>query len=40
MQRGDYMMQEVPAYRDYPSANASTPDMQSYYDDTVSLFLF
>ncbi|KAH0833086.1 glycoside hydrolase family 17 protein [Lanmaoa asiatica] len=33
MQRGDdYMMRQVPSYRDNP-AMASTPEMQSYYDD-------
>lgn len=39
MQRGDdYMMRQVPSYQDNP-AMASTPEMQNYYDDTVSMSL-
>lgn len=40
MQRGDdYMMRQVPTYRDNP-ALSPTPEMQSYYDDPVSMSLF
>ena len=35
MQRGDdYMMRQIPSYRDNP-AMASTPELQDYYDDPV-----
>ena len=37
MQRGDdYMMRQVPSYRDSPP----TPDMQNYYDEPVCLSPF
>lgn len=37
MQRGDdYTMLQVPSIRDSPA----TPEMQTYYDDPVSVFLF